>query len=33
MRVGNYRVIFEESAEQILVADVGPRGSIYGGDD
>ena len=29
LRVGSYRVIFEETATEIIVTDVGPRGSIY----
>jgi mRNA interferase RelE/StbE len=29
MRVGDYRVIFEESATEILVTKVGPRGGVY----
>lgn len=29
LRVGNYRVIFSESADAILILDVGPRSGIY----
>ena len=29
LRVGDFRVLFEESAVEILVSDIGPRGSIY----
>ena len=29
LRVGEYRVIFEESADRITVTVIGPRGSIY----
>ena len=29
LRVGAYRVLFEESDTEIIVSDIGPRGSIY----
>ncbi len=29
LRVGDFRVIFEETADEIVVTKVGPRGSIY----
>ena len=29
LRVGKYRVIFEERADQIIVTNFGPRGGIY----
>jgi len=29
LRVGTYRVIFEESASVVLVTKVGPRASVY----
>jgi len=29
LRVGDYRVLFEETETEIIVSDVGPRGSIY----
>ena len=29
MRVGEYRIIFEETADLITVTKLGPRGSIY----
>jgi len=29
MRVGEFRVIFEETAAQITVTKVGPRGGVY----
>ena len=29
LRVGDFRVIFEESETEILVSDIGPRGAIY----
>lgn len=29
LRVGDYRVIFEETDTEIVVTKVGPRGSIY----
>ncbi len=29
LRIGDFRVIFEEDAEVISVTDIGPRGNIY----
>jgi mRNA interferase RelE/StbE len=29
LRVGDFRVLFRETANEITVLDVGPRGSIY----
>lgn len=29
LRVGDYRVIFEETSTEIIVTNIGPRGSIY----
>jgi mRNA interferase RelE/StbE len=29
MRVGEFRVIFEETATQITVTKIGPRGGVY----
>lgn len=29
LRVGTYRVIFEETATEILVTKIGPRASVY----
>ena len=29
LRVGEYRVIFEETDSEIIVTKIGPRGSIY----
>lgn len=29
MRVGDYRIIFEETDTEILVTKVGPRGNVY----
>ncbi len=29
LRAGNYRVIFVERAQEIIVSRIGPRGSIY----
>lgn len=29
LRVGDYRVIFEETGTEIIVTKIGPRGSIY----
>ncbi len=29
LRVGDYRVIFEETATEVIVTKIGPRGSIY----
>lgn len=29
LRVGDFRVIFSESADEILVLTIGPRGEVY----
>jgi mRNA interferase RelE/StbE len=29
MRVGDFRIVFEETETEILVTKIGPRGSIY----
>ncbi len=29
LRVGNFRILFEETETEIIVSDIGPRGSIY----
>jgi len=29
LRVGDFRVVFEETADEIIVIDIAPRGSIY----
>jgi mRNA interferase RelE/StbE len=29
LRVGDFRVLFEETDAEIIVSDIGPRGSIY----
>ena len=29
LRVGDFRVLFQETATEVIVMDVGPRGSIY----
>jgi len=29
LRVGDFRVLFEETATEIIVSDIGPRSSIY----
>lgn len=29
LRVGDFRVVFEENATEIIVTAIGPRGSIY----
>jgi len=29
LRVGEYRVIFEETDSEIIVTEIGPRGSFY----
>ncbi len=29
LRVGDFRILFEETDTEIVVADIGPRGSIY----
>lgn len=28
-RVGGYRILFEIASEELIVADIGPRGQIY----
>jgi mRNA interferase RelE/StbE len=28
-RIGDYRVLFEETGDEIIILDIGPRGSIY----
>ena len=28
-RVGSYRIIFEVTTQELIVADIGPRGQIY----
>jgi mRNA interferase RelE/StbE len=33
MKVGDYRIIFEETATEIRVTKVGPRGGVYGDGD
>jgi DNA-binding XRE family transcriptional regulator len=33
MRVGDFRVLFQETDEEILVSDLGPRGEIYDRQD
>jgi len=30
LRVGDFRILFEETATEIIVSRIGPRGSIYG---
>ena len=30
LRVGDFRVLFRETATEIVVLDIGPRGGIYG---
>lgn len=30
LRVGDFRVIFEETGDMILVTKIGPRGDVYG---
>jgi mRNA interferase RelE/StbE len=30
LRVGDFRVLFRETATEITVLDLGPRGGIYG---
>lgn len=30
LRIGDYRVLFRETATEIIVLDLGPRGGIYG---
>ncbi len=29
LRVGDFRILFEETDAEIIVSDIGPRGSIY----
>lgn len=29
LRIGDYRAIFEETATEIIVTTIGPRGSVY----
>jgi mRNA interferase RelE/StbE len=29
LRVGEYRVIFEETSDEIIVSKIGPRGGVY----
>jgi mRNA interferase RelE/StbE len=29
LRVGDFRVLFRETATEVVVLDIGPRGSIY----
>ncbi|WP_214474438.1 type II toxin-antitoxin system RelE/ParE family toxin [Mesorhizobium sp. dw_380] len=29
LRVGDYRVVFEETDQEIIVTKIGPRGSVY----
>ena len=29
LQVGNFRILFEETETEIIVSDIGPRGSIY----
>lgn len=29
LRAGDFRVVFEETADEVIVTDIGPRGSIY----
>jgi mRNA interferase RelE/StbE len=29
LRVGDFRIVFEETATEIIVSRIGPRGSIY----
>ncbi len=29
LRIGDFRVIFEESPTQIVVTKIGPRGNVY----
>jgi mRNA interferase RelE/StbE len=29
MRVGSFRIVFEESETELLVTKIGPRGSVY----
>ena len=29
LRVGDFRVIFEDHADEVVVLDIGPRGDVY----
>jgi mRNA interferase RelE/StbE len=29
LRIGDFRVIFEETDTEVIITDIGPRGSIY----
>jgi mRNA interferase RelE/StbE len=29
LRVGDFRILFEETPTEIIVSDIGPRGAIY----
>jgi mRNA interferase RelE/StbE len=29
LRIGDYRIVFEETATEIIVTRIGPRGSVY----
>jgi mRNA interferase RelE/StbE len=29
LRIGDFRILFEETATEIIVSDIGPRGTIY----
>jgi mRNA interferase RelE/StbE len=29
LRVGEYRVIFEETPDEVIVTKIGPRGGVY----
>jgi mRNA interferase RelE/StbE len=31
LRVGDFRVLFEETETEIIVTRIGPRGSVYDG--
>jgi mRNA interferase RelE/StbE len=33
MRVGDFRILFEETEKEIIVVDIGPRGEIYDRQD
>ena len=30
LRIGDFRVLFQETSTEIIVLDLGPRGGIYG---
>jgi mRNA interferase RelE/StbE len=32
LRIGDFRVIFEETADEIRVTRIAPRGSVYDGE-